>query len=344
MKKLLTLAMVLSALLIAAPAHTQEGPLSGHKICLDPGHGGADPGAVYDDGTIYLEEADINLDVAYGLKALLEADGADVVMTRTGDSSKSNNDRYTFCNEQQATILVSVHTNSVSNPDVDGSLALYFHRDDKALAQAIYDVMYPYLRESAPDPNNFTGFGLDRYASGVLLKSNMPAAMMEPLFMSHPAEANLLDTPIYLDHGVTPNSECDDCRRAQIAQALHDGIIGYFAGLEPTPTPEPGGVMHIASIEISLEQRGPWTRAVAVAHIVDADGNPVAGATVTGQWTGSATDADTVTTDENGVATARSDRTRDTTGTLTFTVENVSKDGWTYEPDANVETSDSISF
>ncbi|MCK4470802.1 MAG: N-acetylmuramoyl-L-alanine amidase, partial [Anaerolineae bacterium] len=249
MKKLMfvMIATLLVMLLIAVPAHTQEGDLSGYKICLDPGHGGADPGAVYDDGTIYLEEADINLDAAYGLKALLEADGADVVMTRTDDSSKSNNDRYTFCNEQQATILVSVHTNSVSNPDVDGSLALYFHRDDKVLAQAIYDVMYPYLRDRAPDPNNFTGFGLDRYASGVLLKSDMPAAMMEPLFMSHPAEANLLDTPIYLDHGVTPNSECDDCRRAQIAQALHDGIIGYFAGLEPTPTPEPGGVMHIAS-------------------------------------------------------------------------------------------------
>jgi len=41
-------------------------------------------------------------------------------MTRTDDSSKSNNDRYTFCNEQKATILVSVHTNSTSDPIMDG--------------------------------------------------------------------------------------------------------------------------------------------------------------------------------------------------------------------------------
>lgn len=109
-------------------------------------------------------------------------------MTRTDDSSRSNNDRYTFCNGQKATILVSVHTNSSTNSTVDGSLALYFHKDDKVLAQAIYDVMYPYLRDSAPDPKNFTDFGLDRYASGVLLKSDMPAAMMEPLFMSNPPE------------------------------------------------------------------------------------------------------------------------------------------------------------
>ena len=54
--------------------------------------------------------------MAYGLKALLEADGAAVAMTRTDDSYKENSDRYTFCNAEQATILVSVHTNSVSDP------------------------------------------------------------------------------------------------------------------------------------------------------------------------------------------------------------------------------------
>ena len=231
---------MLSILLIAVPA-MGTGPLSDQKICLDPGHGGSDPGAVYvyDDGTT-LEEADINLDVAYGLKVLLEADGAVVVMTRSDDSSKSNSDRYTFCNDEVATILVSVHTNSVTDSSWDGSLGLYAPMDDPALAQAIYDVMYPYLREGAPDPDNFTGFGLDRFASGVLFKSDMPAAMMEPLFMSNPAEADWLRVTIHLvdDEGVvvlddagnpTPNLDCIDCRRAQIAQAIHDGIISYFA-------------------------------------------------------------------------------------------------------------------
>jgi N-acetylmuramoyl-L-alanine amidase/PKD repeat protein len=218
-RKLLFLLVIVSLLLVAAPAYTQTGPLSGKKICLDPGHGGSDPGAVYDDGTIYLKEADINLDVAYGLKSLLEGDGATVVMTRTDDSYKSNNDRYTFCNDEQATILVSVHTNSTTDSSMDGSLALYFHRDDQVLAQAIYDVMYPSLKATAPDPDNFTGFGLDRFASGVLLKSDMPAAMMEPLFMSNPAEASLLGTPI---------SGCVECRRAQIAQAIYEGILNYF--------------------------------------------------------------------------------------------------------------------
>ena len=226
---------MLSILLIAVPAYMQEGPLSGYKICLDPGHGGSDPGAIYDDGTTYLEEADINLDVAYGLKTLLGADGAEVVMTRTDDSSRSNDDRYTFANESGADILVSVHTNSVIYASWDGSLGLYAPMDAPALARAIYDVMYPYLRDRAPDPDNFTGFGLDRFASGVLFKSDMPAAMMEPLFMSNPAEADWLRVTIHLvdDEGnpTIPNLGCSDCRRAQIAQAIHDGIVSYFRRL-----------------------------------------------------------------------------------------------------------------
>jgi N-acetylmuramoyl-L-alanine amidase len=179
-RKLLSLPVVGSLLLVAAPAYTQTAPLGGKTICLDPGHGGSDPGAVYSGGTIYLEEADINLDVSYGLAWLLEGDGATVAMTRRDDWYRSNNDRYTFCNAQGADILVSVHTNSTTNAAMDGSLALYFHRDDRVLAQALYDVMYPRLKGTAPDPATFTGFGLEQFAWGVLLKSKLPAAMMEP--------------------------------------------------------------------------------------------------------------------------------------------------------------------
>jgi hypothetical protein len=33
--------LTLFILLIAVPGHTETGPLSGKKICLDPGHGGS---------------------------------------------------------------------------------------------------------------------------------------------------------------------------------------------------------------------------------------------------------------------------------------------------------------
>ena len=65
---------------------------------------------------------------------------------------------------------------------------------------------------------------------------------------------------------------------------------------------------------------------------------------MSGQWSGSASDVDAVTSDENGIATIRSDRTREESGALTLTVDGVSKDGWTYDPNANVESSEQIDF
>ena len=210
-----------------------RGRLNGIKVCLDPGHGGTDPGAVNEE--YYLHESEINLDVAFGLQMLLEGAGAQVFLTRIDDSYLENYDRYTYCNEQAATILVSLHTNSVVYEDWDGAMALYFrpHEDDKQLAGAIYEVMYPALLETAPDPTNFRSFGLDWFASGVLLRSDMPAAMMEPLFMSNSAEAKLLVTRIYQDSlAAEINPDCQDfgCRRGQIAQAIFNGILNYYAG------------------------------------------------------------------------------------------------------------------
>jgi N-acetylmuramoyl-L-alanine amidase len=207
--------------------------LRGIKICLDPGHGGIDPGAV--NGEYGLLESDINLDISHGLKLLLEDVGAQVVMTRMDDSYLENYDRYTFCNEQKATILVSIHTNSVVYPEWDGAMALYFrpHEDDKLLAGAIYEVMYPLLRETAPDPEAFHSYGLDWFASGVLLRSDMPAAMMEPLFMSFPLEAELLQISMFSDYAqseINPDCQEFDCRRGQIAQAIFEGILNYFTG------------------------------------------------------------------------------------------------------------------
>jgi len=155
---------------------------------------------------------------------------------------------------------------------------------DKALAQAIHDVMYPALRASAPDPGIFADFGLSKYASGVLLKSGMPAAIMEPLFMSNPAEAVLLAEPIYdpisgqFDAGFVGLG----CRRGQIALALHDGVLAHFARVGPTPmpTPEPGGTMHVAAIEMWSAKKGPNLTVYSQVTIADTEGGSVPGAAV----------------------------------------------------------------
>ena len=246
--------LILLLVVLALPVYSQAGPLTGYKICLDPGHGGSDPGAV--NATVGLEEKDINLDVSYGLKRVLEADGAVVVLTRTGDQYLENRDRYTFCNEQQADILVSVHTNSVLDITWDGTYVLHSPKitpeDDWSLAQSLHDAMFPFLHARAPEGvEDFRDFGLDRFASGVLFKSDMAAAIIEPLFMSNEYEGPVLLTTVNIideqtglvvvgvDGNGTPNSACADlsCRRGQIVQSVRDGIIDYFVGASSNQPP-----------------------------------------------------------------------------------------------------------
>jgi len=209
-------------------------------------------------------------------------------------------------------------------------MGLYVHEDDKALAGAIHETMYPMLRDTLPDdyPDEFVDFGLVRFNSGVLLKSDMPAAMMEPLFMSNSYEADLLVDAI-------AGGNCPDlsCRRGQIAQSLYQGILHYFDTL---------GKMHVESVEMWAGSKGPSSNTTFVhtrVAVQDQHGNPVSGAVVlleTTQPKGPVV-SQTGMTGADGMVTFQLRAKGE--GTYESTVIDVSMSGWTYTAGANTETS-----
>jgi hypothetical protein len=69
----------------------------------------------------------------------------------------------------------------------------------------------------------------------------------------------------------------------------------------------------------------------------------VAGATVYGTFTGPTSGSTGGVTDEYGMATLVLPSKKDG-GTRDFCVDNVELSGWTYDPDANVETCDSVTW
>jgi len=225
--------LAISVMLITgATQANSSGQLTGKTICVDPGHGGLDSGA---HNAVYgVSESDINLDEAYALRALLEGAGATVVMTRTGDKAMTEAERAAFCNRSQSDILISVHTNSFADAEPNGSLVFYGKRsaqEDVRLAQAVYGTLYPALQRTAPAPAAFTDFGVRRFGAGVLRRSSMPAALVEPAFLSNPAEAVLLAAPIYTAPGSGVFSKgCPalSCRRGQIATAIYQGLLTFF--------------------------------------------------------------------------------------------------------------------
>jgi hypothetical protein len=103
--------------------------------------------------------------------------------------------------------------------------------------------------------------------------------------------------------------------------------------------------MHVSAIDMSLKTKGSNVNAIATVTIVDANNAPVSAATVSGHWSGATTDTDSGMTDGSGKVSLQSNVVKNPASgtTFTFTVDSVAKAGWTYDPSANIETSDSIS-
>jgi VCBS repeat-containing protein len=113
----------------------------------------------------------------------------------------------------------------------------------------------------------------------------------------------------------------------------------------PAPPP-PGGEMHVASIAMGLKTgKNTSTSATATVTVVDANGVPVASASLSGSWSGAVGGTPTGTTGADGKVTLSSAGIKIPAGktfTFTFTVTGITKSGWSYDSAANVETEGSI--
>jgi N-acetylmuramoyl-L-alanine amidase len=198
-------------------AATGRGSLAGRSICIDPGHGGAESGAAYsfDDGRT-LREADVTLDMSLALAQRLRAQGADVTLTRQSDLTLELANRAYLCNISGADIAISVHLNGVDNRSINGALALHGKAGDVPLAEAMAGVMQSGLFGTARA--DAIDFGARHFGARVLLYTTMPAVLVEPAFLTNPAEARSLLAP-----ASDPTS-----RRAQIVRELERGVRDYL--------------------------------------------------------------------------------------------------------------------
>ena len=186
--------------------HTSEANrLNGRTIVVDAGHGGQDPGAVHNG----LREKDIVLDVSLRLEAKLKAAGANVIMTRRGDTFPTLSERAALANRSNADIFVSVHTNAAGSPAARGSETFYFTShaaaDSRKLAESLQKHM---LREL-----NTVNRGVKIGNFHVLRNTTMPSALVELGFKTNPQEVERMKTNAF---------------REASADALYKGIIEFY--------------------------------------------------------------------------------------------------------------------
>ena len=170
-------------------------------VCIDPGHGGKDPGAVSGG----VDEKDITLDVSKKIASCLEAQCCTVMLTRETDVFVELSDRARMANAAQADLFVSVHCNSSTRADTTGmEVYHYTHASEasKRAARVIYDKLLPAC--------GLRGRGVKAADLAVLRETAMPAVLVELGFISSPGDRAEL----------TDSAWQDDA-----AQAIADGII-----------------------------------------------------------------------------------------------------------------------
>jgi N-acetylmuramoyl-L-alanine amidase len=168
-------------------------------ICIDPGHGGRDPGTVnLAEG---LLEKDIALNVSLRLAEYLRRKGAKVVLTRTGDTDLapgSDDDaelkaRGVVSNINKADIFISVHVDSFSDPEANGSTVHYWPGSvkGKALAESV--------SRSLGIASGLASRGIKESRFGVLGYADAPAILVELGFMTNKADRWSLREPSVQD-------------------------------------------------------------------------------------------------------------------------------------------------
>ncbi|MFJ8102285.1 N-acetylmuramoyl-L-alanine amidase [Lysinibacillus sp. NPDC096212] len=184
-------------------------PLKDRIIILDPGHGGKDPGTNFGK-TIF--EKDITLKVSTIVKNKLEAAGAKVLMTRTGDTFPTLQGRVDFTNANYGEIFVSVHVNSAANTSAQGTETYYavttgdMFKEDIDLATFVNNQIVNNL--------NMKNRGVKEQQYYVIRNMLIPSILVELGFLSNNEDRAKMTDDQYVE---------------LFADSIYKGILEYYS-------------------------------------------------------------------------------------------------------------------
>jgi len=228
-----------------------------HVVVIDPGHGGRDPG---NPGRYFprgVTEKDVNLGIGRLLRTELARRGIVTSLTRTTDTLIDLRDRAGYC-RNDCELFISVHVNAMPSgrrATVADGVETYFLSDAKTedqrrvaqmendairfesadaqavegdLATILKDLRQnEYLRESArlaslvqqrvAGVHPGTDRGVQQAGFHVLNSARRPAILVETGFATNKRDGAFLASPT---------------GQRKIANAIADGIVGYFLELE----------------------------------------------------------------------------------------------------------------
>ena len=173
-------------------------------IVLDAGHGGKDQGA----GSADAVEKEITLAITKKTEDILKKAGYKVKLTRENDTFVELGERAEYANRREAKIFVSIHCNSSEDGEGNGIETFYSEykgEESRQLAQCIQEqvITHTKARDREVRTADYT----------VIVRTDMPAALVETGFLNHEQERELLQQEDYQE---------------KLAQGIAEGIMRYL--------------------------------------------------------------------------------------------------------------------
>ena len=184
------------------------------KVCIDPGHGGMDPGAV---GPTGLQEDDVVFDISKKLMLELHNMGIDSVLTRVSKDIKPQLSERVSASKG-TDCFISIHCNAHASL-ASGIETVYSKKGGKHKALANYVQQAIMKAHKGHKDRGIKMSPSEEYPRSlyVLSASLVPACLVEVEFISHPDQEKALKT---------------DERRAVIAKSLALGLKSYLMSLQ----------------------------------------------------------------------------------------------------------------
>lgn len=158
------------------------------KVCLDPGHGGIDPGAI---GTTGLKESEVVLVMGLLISAFLWREGVEVFLTRKDNTFLELRERVDLAEQEGCDIFISIHTNAHSSLQAHGVET--FHLPSSTQGQ----ILAEYIHNGLVKGTGMSDRGIKR-ANFTVLTGTFPSVLIEAGFITNPLEEKMMVDPDWL--------------------------------------------------------------------------------------------------------------------------------------------------
>jgi len=177
-------------------------------ILIDPGHGGTDPGASRKG----VMEKTIVMNVGKLVEQKLKNQGAKVIMTRTGDTYPSLQDRVALAKSSYSEIYVSIHVNASTSTSAKGTETYYNLSSNENGAES--KVLATKINSQIVKNASMADRGVRENSFYVNRMVDIPSVLVELGFISNDADFNKL-----------VNSKYQEI----YAQSIYNGIVQYYS-------------------------------------------------------------------------------------------------------------------